>query len=401
MNFFLFLVKPMNLKKAGLSICLAVMLIGGGGFVYFRIFTGKAAPPATILPAVPVVAATVQRGDVPIYLRGLGSVIAYNTVTVRSQIQGQLTQIAFTEGQTVHVGDLLAQIDPAPYEAQLDQMTANRDRDAAQLKNARANLERYLPLLANGFATPQLVDTQKAQVAQLEAAVKSDEALIESARVQLGYTRLTSPINGVTGIRQIDQGNIIHPTDPSGLVVVTQLQPISVLFTLPEADLPEIQQKMAQGQLTVFAFDQADKIELDKGTLGLINNQINQTSGTIQLKATFPNVSHRLWPGELVSARLLLDTLHDAITVAAPVVQRGPAGAYAYVIKPDDTVEQRPITVAQVDENQALVSAGLDTGDDVVVDGQSRLQPGVRVAIAQGAAAQQLAGASAPGVGIP
>src|SRR6202166_906157 len=224
---------------------LTVVLVGGVGFALMWGSASKssAAPPAS--PPVPIVARTVAQHDVPIYLTGVGTVVAYNTDVVRSQIQGQLVSINFTEGQSVHAGDLLAQIDPRPYQAQIDQLTANRDRDKAQLANALANLNRYTPLEQKGFATTQLLDTQKAQVAQLQSAVKADQALIDAANVQLSYTRLTSPIDGVTGIRQIDVGNIIHPTDPNGLVVVTQVEPISVIFTLPETDLPQIQQHMA------------------------------------------------------------------------------------------------------------------------------------------------------------
>src|SRR5258708_23072130 len=221
-------------------------------FTFAQVFEKPAATPAAP-PAVPVVAGVVRSLEVPIYLRGVGTVIAYNTDVVRSQIQGQLTQITFTEGQTVKQGDLLAQIDPRPYQAQLDQMTANRTRDQAQLANAIANLGRYTELLGKGYATPQLADTQKAQVAQLQSAIKADEALIEQAEVQLNYTKLTSPISGVTGVPQIDVGNIIHPTDPNGLVVVTQIEPISLIFTLPQSDRPQIQMQMATGQLTGLA----------------------------------------------------------------------------------------------------------------------------------------------------
>jgi membrane fusion protein, multidrug efflux system len=225
-----------------------------------------AAMPAS--PLVPIVAGGVAQHDVPIYLTGVGTVIAYNTVVVRSQIQGQLFNINFTEGQAVHAGDLLAQIDPRPYQAQIDQYSANRDRDQAQLQNAVANLNRYTPLEIKGYATPQLVDTQKAQVSQLQNAVKSDEALVYAANVQLSYTRLTSPIDGVTGIRQIDVGNIIHPTDANGLVVVTQIEPISLIFTLPETDLPQIQQQQqkTKGPLTVLAYSQDNTIKLGQGT---------------------------------------------------------------------------------------------------------------------------------------
>ena len=349
--------------------------------------TTSIAPPAP--PAVPVVAGAVTSGDVPIYLRGIGTVIAYNTVVVRSQIQGQITKITFTEGQTVKAGDMLAEIDPRPYQAQLDQLTANRERDQAQLTNSQANLGRYTQLLAKGDATAQLADTQKAQVIQLQSAVKSDEALIEAAKVQLEYTKLTSPIAGVTGVRQVDIGNIIHPTDPNGLVVVTQIEPISVIFTLPETDLPEIQQQMAKGPLTVLAYSHADKIKLDEGKLTLVNNQILQTTGTIQLKAEFPNTAHTLWPGELINARLLLETRHNALTIASSAVQQGPNGAYVYVIGPDRTVQMRPVTVAQISEGQALIHSGLQANEDVVLEGQYRLQPGSVVQELHGKAAQE------------
>jgi membrane fusion protein, multidrug efflux system len=383
------------------SFVVFAALATGGAVMLARAPGSTRAAPSVAAPAVPVVAGTVKSSDVPIYLSGIGNVEAYNTVIVRSQIQGQLTQIPFTEGQTVHPGDLLGQIDPRPYQAQLDQATANRDRDQAQLANAKANLQRYLPLLAKGFATPQLVDTQKAQVAQLVAAVKSDEAVIESAQTLLSYTRLTAPIDGVTGIRQIDIGNVIHPTDPNGLVVVTQLQPISVIFTLPEADLPQIQQQMAKGPLTVLAYSQDNKIKLDQGTLGLVDNEIIQTSGSVRLKANFPNPAHLLWPGELVNLRLLIETRNQGLTVAAPVVQQGPQGAYAYVIKPDNTVESRPVTVAQISEGQALIDSGLKAGEQVVVDGQSKLQPDSHVVLLRGRAAEEAAKQSAQQADIP
>jgi membrane fusion protein, multidrug efflux system len=344
--------------------------------------------PSPTPPAVPVVAGTVTSGDVPIYLRGIGTVIAYNTVVVRSQIQGQITKITFTEGQTVKVGDRLAEIDPRPYQAQLDQMVATRDRDQAQLTNSLANLDRYNQLLTKGDATIQLADTQKAQVVQLQSAIKSDEALIEAAKVQLEYTKLTSPIAGVTGVRQIDQGNIIHPTDPNGLVVVTQIEPISVIFTLPETDLPEIQQQMAKGPLTVLAYSHDDRIKLDEGKLALVNNEILQTTGTIQLKADFPNTAHMLWPGELINARLLLETRHNGLSIASSAVQQGPNGSYVYVIGPDRAVQMRAVTVAQISEGQALIDSGLKPEENVVVEGQYRLQPGSLVEALHGKAAE-------------
>ena len=369
----------------------SVTALAIAGVLYLSLANPFDKPPAVPLapPAVPVVAGTVASHDVPLYLRGVGTVIAYNTDVVRSQIQGQLTRIAFTEGQTVKAGDLLAEIDPRPYQAQLDQMIANRTRDQAQLANAIANLGRYTALQNKGYATPQLSDTQKAQVAQLKSAIKADEALIEQAEVQLSYTKLTSPIPGVTGVRQIDVGNIIHPTDPNGLVVVTQVEPISLIFTLPQAELPQIQMQMAKGPLTVVAYSQDDKIKLDEGKLLLVNNQIAQTTGTIQLKATFPNTAHLLWPGQLVNARLLVDTRKDGLTIAAPAVQQGQTGSYVYVISPDGKAEVRPVTVAQISEGQALIDSGLKANETVVIDGQYRLQQGSSVRVLHGKAARE------------
>jgi len=393
----------MRRKIVIVTAVLIVVLGGGGVFAFMHAFASKksAAPPAS--PPVPIVAGVVAQHDVPIYLTGVGTVIAYNTVVVRSQIQGQIVSINFTEGQTVRTGDLLAQIDPRPYQAQLDQFTANLDRDRAQLQNAEANLARYTPLLSRGYATPQLVDTQKAQIAQLQAAAKADQALIEAANVQLSYTRLTSPIDGVVGIRQVDIGNIIHPTDANGLVVDTQVEPISVIFTLPETDLPQIQQQQQQtkASLGVLAYSQDDKIKLDEGELTLVDNEILQTTGSIRLKANFPNKAHRLWPGELINVRLLLDTRHDGLTVPASVVQQGPQGAYAYVINPDGSVAIRPIKVAQISDGQALIDSGLKVNEQVVVDGQYKLQPGTYVTILHGQAAEEAAAQSAQQAPIP
>jgi membrane fusion protein, multidrug efflux system len=368
-----------------LLVAFAAMIIIGGAIGVIVRHDSAQPTSESRHAAVPVVAAKVDRHPVPIFLRGVGTVIAFNNVVVRSQITGPIINISFRQGQTVHKGDLLAEIDPAPYKAQLDQAIANRDRDQAQLQNAQANLNRYTPLQAKGYATSQLVDTQKAQVAQLEAVVKSDEAAIESAQVNFGYTRLTAPIDGVTGIRQIDQGNIIHPTDANGLVSGTQIQPISLIFTLPETTITEIQQEMAaQGSVTVLAYSQDDKTQLDQGRLLLIDNQIIQTTGTIRLRATFPNARRLLWPGELVNARLLLRTVPNGLTVAAGAVQQGPNGSYVYVIGPDESAQLRGVQVGQISDGQALITSGLNAGETVVVDGQYKLQPGTHVAVVQG-----------------
>jgi membrane fusion protein, multidrug efflux system len=368
------------MRKRSLVLLVALIALAAGGMALWD-HLHQSSPDETPPPPIPVVATTVMPHPVPIYLRGIGTVIAFNNVVVRSQITGPLINIPFKQGETVHEGDLLAEIDPRPYQAQLDQAIANRDRDQAQLLNAQANLNRYTPLEQKGYATPQLLDTQKAQLAQLQAMVKSDEAVIESAKVNLGYTRLTAPIDGVTGIRQIDKGNIIHPTDTNGLVDVTQIQPISLIFTLPETTFPEIQQEMAKGPVKVLTYSQGDKTKLDEGELLLIDNQIIQTTGTIRLRATFPNARRLLWPGELVNVRLLLRTDPDGLTISPSAVQQGPKGAYVYVIKPDQTTEMRPVNLAQISDGEALIDSGLQPNDTVVVDGQYKLQPDAHVTI--------------------
>jgi multidrug efflux system membrane fusion protein len=377
--------------RARLIIIVAALIAAGAAALaaeHLRAATeaGQAAVPP---PAVPVVAGTVHQGDVPIYLRGVGTVIAYNNVIVRSQITGQIVKIAFNQGQAVHQGDLLAEIDPRPYQAQLDQAIANRDRDQAQLVNAQANLDRYTSLQQKGYASTQLVETQNAQLAQLQAMVKSDEGVIEQAQTNLSYTKLTAPIDGVSGIRQVDIGNIIHPTDPNGLVDVTQIQPISLIFSLPQTDFVEIQQEMARGPLAVLAYSQDDKTKLDEGKLDLIDNQIVQTTGTIRLRASFPNAKRMLWPGELIDARLLLETRHDGLTIPASAVQQGPNGSFVWVIGSDETVQTRPVTISQISEGQALVDSGLQANEKIVAEGQYRLIAGTRVQELQGQEAQQ------------
>jgi multidrug efflux system membrane fusion protein len=392
-------------KKVVVPVTLLIAALAAGGlyFTHIHALEKAAATPAPPPPTAPIVAGTVTQHDVPIYLTGVGTVIAYNTDVVRAQIQGQIISINFTEGQTVHAGDLLAQIDPRPYQALIDQYIGNLERDQSQLKNAEANLKRYSQLGTNGWATPQLIETQQAQVGELQAAIKSDNALIDAAKVQLSYTRLTSPINGVVGIRQIDVGNIISPSNTNGLVVVTQLHPISLIFTLPETSLPQIQQQQEKTKtpFTVFAYNQDNSMQLDQGVLGLVNNEILQTTGSIQLKANFDNKANKLWPGELVNARLLVDTRHNGLTVPAAVVQQGAKGPYAYVVNPDDTVAIRPIKVAQIADGQALIDSGLKANEQVVVDGQYKLQPGTHVTLLHGQAAQEAAAQDALQAPIP
>jgi multidrug efflux system membrane fusion protein len=333
---------------------------------------------------VPVVPGTVSKKDVPLFLDGLGTVQAFNTVTIRARVDGQIEKIAFLEGQDVHTGDLLARIDPAPFQAALDQSVAKQAQDQAQLTVARITLQRDEKLLADKILSQQDYDTQKATVDQLAAAVQADQAAIDSARVQLSYTKIIAPLDGRTGIRLVDQGNIIHATgDSNGLVVVTQLRPISVNFTLPEQNLRQIQEQLNAGhELTVLAVDRDNRTLLDKGTLAVIDNQIDTATGTIRLKATFPNEQFHLWPGQFVNARLLVTTRHDGIVVPASVVQRGPDGSYAFVIKNDLSVEVRPVQVALIEQGEALIDSGLQLGERVVVDGQYRLQPGSHVKLA-------------------
>jgi len=364
----------------------------GGMAIAIRLWAGEPAsaqaPPLPPPPAIPVEVGTAAAADVPIEEIGLGNVQAFNTVTVKVRVDGELQKVGFTEGQTVKVGDPLAQIDPRPFQAALDQAIAKKAQDQAQLGNARLNLQRDENLVLRQFATQQTVDNEKASVAQFEAAIQGDDAAIENARVQLGYTTITSPITGRTGIRLIDQGNIVHATDTSGIVVLTQLQPISVIFTLPEDDLPAVSEAQTQGPVTVTALNRGDKSVLDQGTLALVDNEIDQATGTMRLKATFPNPRNRLWPGQFVNIRLLLRTDHNVLTVPSGAVQHSASGLYVYRVKPDSAVELQPIEIGPNSEHVTVVTAGLRAGDRVVTAGQYRLQPGAHVAVTNASAAK-------------
>jgi len=328
---------------------------------------------------VSAVVGTVAQKDVPIYLDGLGTVQAFNTVTISSRVDGQLQKLAFREGEDVRAGDLLAQIDPDPLRTQVEQAEAKKAQDEAQLAFARVELKRDADLLATKIVSQEVYDTQNAQVNQLAAAVKADEAAIDSARVQLNFTRITAPIDGRTGIRLVDAGNIIHAGASNGIVVLTQLRPISVVFTLPEQSLEEIQKQLSQGEMSVLAVGRDNSTVLDRGKLAVIDNEIDTSTGTIRLKATFPNPELRLWPGQFVNARLLLTVRRGGMVVPASVVQRGPEGAYAFVVNDDLTVKMSPLQVAQIDQGQALIDSGLSPGERVVVDGQYKLQPGSKI----------------------
>ncbi|HTY93889.1 MAG TPA: efflux RND transporter periplasmic adaptor subunit [Steroidobacteraceae bacterium] len=336
---------------------------------------------AAAAPAVAVDAATVARSDVPGYLEGLGTVQAFYTVKVTARVDGQLDRVAFVEGETLKKGQLLAQIDPRPLRAALDQALAQRAKDAAQLANAQRDMERYLQLAPQDLASKQTVDTQGAVVAQAQAQLKSDDAAIENARTQLGYTTITAPITGRTGIRQVDPGNIVHASDTSGIVVMTQIQPISVMFTLPEDQVAQMTEALARGPVTVAALTRGGDTVLDTGTVALLDNQIDQATGTIRVKATFPNAHQRLWPGEFVTARVLVKMHLQVLTIPAAALQRGPNGMFAFVVQPDSTVAVRPLKVTLVDENTVIVDSGLNAGERVVTSNLYRLQPGTAVRV--------------------
>ena len=346
---------------------------------------------------IPVVTGTVQQRDLPIYLDGLGTVIAAKTVTVRTQVDGRLDAVLFREGQIVRRGQVLAQIDPRPFQVQLHQAEGALDRDAAQLRTARLTLARNQDLLKRKLIAPQDVDNAAATVGQFEGAVRIDHAQIDSAKLNLDYARIASPIDGVTGVRQVDPGNIVHQTDANGIVVLTQLDPIAVLFTLPQDDLPKVAQQMELGTLSVEAWSRDGNTKLATGELLLIDNQINQNTATMRLKATFGNPQRLLWPNQFVKARLLLSVRKGALVVPATAVQRGPDGIFVYVVGPDDTVQARKVDVDLTQGDVVAIARGLQSGEVVVTDGAASLRPGARIAARQPAQqrpAQQPSGRS-------
>jgi multidrug efflux system membrane fusion protein len=387
-------------------LCLLVIAGVGAAFWYRPAPGSDEARSRAKTEAIPVLAAAAKQADVPIYLDGLGTVQAFQTVTVKPQVDGKLIEMRFTEGQDVKAGDVLARIDPTTYQAVLDQALGKLAQDQATLANARLDLARYQKLAATAYTSAQQADTQKALVAQLEAQIRQDQAQIDNARAQLAYTMLTAPIDGRTGIRQVDVGNIVHASDATGIVVITTLKPISVVFTLPQQSLPKVARAMEQEKPVVLATNQNagpanGETPLDRGTLTVLDNQVDPATGTIKLKATFPNPDLKLWPGGFVGVRLHVDTARDVITVPDAAVQRGPRGSYLYVIGADDTVTRRDVTVGHEDAQAAIITDGLKDGERVVTDGAYRLSDGTKVRITEqsSAAASGPTPTAAPGTG--
>ena len=361
----------------------AVIVLAAGGVAWKLSRDASAArSPAAEVPPVQATTAAVQQRDVPIYQAGIGTVTALASVTVKARIDGQLDKVGFTEGQDVKAGQMLAHLDPRALQAQLQQAQAQKAKDQAQLANARVDLQRYTTLIEEDAATRQQLDTQKALVAQLEAAVKTDEAQINYAQVQLSYTTIVAPISGRVGARLVDPGNIVHASDPNGLVVINQIDPIAAVFTLPEDAFQAINRALQASRepLAVEAYTREGSELLGRGKLILLNNQIDTATGTVQLKASFANAAHKLWPGQFVNVRLILGTQRQALTVPAGAVLRGQEGTYAYVVDGQgQTVHNRSLVVAKIQDGTAIVERGLTAGEHVVVDGQYKLKPGARI----------------------
>jgi membrane fusion protein, multidrug efflux system len=374
--------KSPNRRKA--AAVLAVLLLAGGGcFGWLRSESSKAQTAATRdkqqSAAIPVTMAEAQKADFPVYLRGLGTVQPFDTVTVRSRVDGEVMKVAFKQGQMVKAGDLIAQLDQRPFKAALDQAVAKKAQDEATLKNAKLDLQRYSSLTKESFASRQQFDTQTALVDQLTAQIQGDQATIDNAQTQLDYTTIKSPLTGKVGFRFVDPGNIVHATDTTGIVTIVKLQPISVVFTAPEGDLARINAALASGTVPVEALTSDGQKSLGQGTLLVVNNQVDMSSGTISLKATFPNSDNALWPGLSVSTRMLIDTQKQATVVPDTAVERGPNGPYAFVVGDGNKVGVRSLTVGQEGHGQSVITNGLTPGEKVVIAGQYRLTEGALV----------------------
>ena len=380
--------KPVVGRRAPLFVGLLIAAVAAGGYLGWQHFAhNPAAAVAADPPAVPVIAATVQKQNFPIVLTGIGNVAALNSATVRSMVTEPIISIDFKDGEYLKKGQLLAQLDPSTYQAQLDQAEANLARDAAHLENGRLNLGRYEPLAKQGYATQQELATQQSKIAQEEAVIKADQAAIEYAKTQLSYSKLVAPFDGVAGIRLLDVGNIIHssssrgsPTEPNALVVINQVQPISVMFTLAAANIPEVQEALAKGAVKAIVW--TAKPCSTPVRVALIDNQANTTSGTITLKAIFPNMDRKLWPGMFVNVRVVTQVQDDGLTIPLDAIQQGPQGQYVFVIGSDHKVAMRPVSVRETLNGEALIDKGLTAGETVVMRGQYRLTQGAIVSLA-------------------
>src|SRR5664279_1065942 len=370
-------------RRRTVSITIVLLILGGLGYIGWTALQQKQAANRNARPdlPVPVLAATPRTQDVPVYLDGVGAVRALNTVIVRSQVDGKLIAVNFTEGQDVKKGDVLGEIDPVIYKAQYDQAVAKKAQDEALLATQRLDLIRYQQLAASNAGSKQQADTQRAVVAQQEALVNSDQAQIDNAQATLGYTKIIAPLSGRAGLRQVDQGNIIHASDATGLVVITQLQPIAVQFSLPQQQIVRVNAASAKGALAVDVFGNDGITVVDSGTLKGIDNQVDPTTGTLKLKAEFPNGSFQLWPGQFVNVRLKVDTIAKAVVIPTSAVQRGPAGTFSYVIGDGDIVTAKPVVVTQQNETDAVVANGLSPTDRVVTTGFANLSDGAKVLI--------------------